>query len=101
MSETWLSDHQLRNKKLGGCSRSSLNRYRKDPNFPEPRRYAGRNLTPESEIDLYLEREFAKQSSLREPATRNRQGRFAAPMPESATRRGNQRRIERGARESP
>ena len=60
MSETWLSDHQLRNKKLGGCSRSSLNRYRKDPNFPEPRRYAGRNLTPESEIDLYLEQEFAE-----------------------------------------
>jgi hypothetical protein len=61
MSRVWLSDDQLRSLKFGKCSRSSLYRYRReDPAFPRPRRYVGRNLTPEDEIDEYLDAAFGE-----------------------------------------
>ena len=79
-SRVWLSDEQIRHKKLGGCSRTSLHRYRRDdPDFPRPRRYVGRNLTPEDEIDEYLATALGEPP--RPPAleqVRNRAGQFAA-----------------------
>jgi predicted DNA-binding transcriptional regulator AlpA len=55
MSNNWLSDLQMR-RKLGNCSKTTLFRYRhSDSEFPQPRRLGGRNLTPEDEIDRYLE----------------------------------------------
>lgn len=81
MSETWLSDSQIRNQKLGKASRTTLHRLRQDPNFPKPRRLVGRNLTPESEIDAYLQQMFAEQSARvigeHPAAPYDRHGRFA------------------------
>jgi hypothetical protein len=57
-SRRWLSDNQIRALKLGDCSKSSLHRYRKNPRFPRPRRYGGRNITPEEEIDAHLAEVF-------------------------------------------
>jgi hypothetical protein len=103
MAGNWLSDWQIRNRKLGGCSRTSLNRYRlADPKFPRPRRYGGRNLTPEHEIDAYLEVALIEPLAP-EPQPRDRRGRFADTAEASSAAAGRDRRSdpEGKARGSP
>jgi predicted DNA-binding transcriptional regulator AlpA len=72
MAINWLNDDQVC-AKLGGIARVTLYRWRRrDPKFPRPAKPGGlKNLTPEHELDSYVEADRRRRSE--------RRGRVMAP----------------------
>ena len=98
MSKVWLSDRQIRDHKLGGAGRTSLWRYRQDPAFPKPRKLGGKNLTPEHEVDSYLEATLGAPlpQPVEEAQPRDHRGRFGdRDKPPGGRREGRGARLDR------